>query len=320
MPMGRSMHSAISAFDSDPFLTLFFKMTFDRVRDEIDEFVACFHSNNEEINEYNASVFKGYPNYRYKIVTGIGELGIALDEIYPLVQGDRLMVIDSDNYVLKKGVIKKFFQELDIFSAIGSGGNCVQPLELARDIASRSGFGYARINTFMAFFDKLKLDKLNSTFRRKFYRTGDVIEPINYRVNLEGLPQNKMCLDTMGLLSLVYAKEYGRIKLIECRDPNLEWIHMGGLSSMSNRFLDGGNNHSIMGVAQQGGRFDFKFNKWRLAIHLFIYEMTVDKCPLKDFNKKYIDSLNKKIIQSGFTRDDLENDLNNLKAIWAQPA
>lgn len=301
--------SIITAFNSDCFLALMFKKSYEKYwKDEIDQLVICCHGENKEINDYIASIFeKDDKCIVKKAEEKYTELGQALDYIYPEVTGDVLVTLDSDCYIQEKGIITKYALLIGRYDVIGTKGMGCKPIEL-RNLIANKNHGMVRFNTALSFWDKKKLDTIeNLTFKRQILRKGDKIPEIDFKLN-----ERKLMIDTMALVTIKYLAKYKNWSII-LKDENYK--HVGGLSSTCKRFLRDGDKKdiSVYGNKTEPRWLDKLMGKERLAWYLFIYLETVDQCKLEDFNQKYILALYNKIKISGYTESDIMQEVNNIK-------
>jgi hypothetical protein len=212
--------SVITAFNSDPFMALYFKKNYEEFwKDEVDELLVCVHGGNDEIDNFIASLF---PMSRKSSIP-LPELGIALDYIYPFVTGDILMTIDSDCYIYEKGLVTRYANSLIDCDATGTIGYATRPLSEADGLFRH--FGIVRLNTFLSFWNKKKLN-FPFTFQRMKFKKGEKFYGYEF--------PNDCKLDTLGYLTLRFINEGCHIKTIK-KFENTN--HIGGLSHISRRFL-----------------------------------------------------------------------------------
>ena len=154
--------AVLVAFAADPYLALYFKKTYDLFwKNEVDE--SHIHINGkqkfiidfiEKLWQKDAKqIIKRYWVYRQ---------GEAFNELYPQINCDTLITMDSDNFIYRKGVINKF-------------ANMVESGEYDY-VGSR--------HPFMSFWNKSVLDKIEVDFEEHHYKSGkfyDVMELLNIR-------------------------------------------------------------------------------------------------------------------------------------------
>ena len=214
--------SAICTFWNNPYLAVYFKRLYESYwKDEVDELLVCVHGSDKKVNHFIADLF---PNSRITAIP-LPEMGAALDYIYPFVKGDILMTIDSDNFITKKGVVKKHIELMGgedcihRFEAIGTAGKSSRPLWIGDEVAKH--FGLVRLNSFLSFWDKKRLDEAPFTFQRMKFKKGE---------NLFDFTFPDWCsLDTMGYMTLQFMQRGNKIIQLG-RDTIDGSQHIGGLS------------------------------------------------------------------------------------------
>jgi hypothetical protein len=210
------MITAVSTFWNNPYLAVYYKDLYEKYwKDEVDELLVCVHGDNIPVNNFIASLF---PNSRITSQP-VGEMGVALDYIYPFVKGDILVTVDSDCFIEKKGIITKYAEMIknDEYGAIGTIGKSSRPLREGEKVANH--FGLVRLNTFLSFWNKHYIDNLfGSTFQRMRFSKGE--EFLGYKFT-------EQCkLDTMAYLTLKFIQNH-KYKIM----GEFEGVrHIGGLS------------------------------------------------------------------------------------------
>ena len=209
--------SAITTFWNNPYLAVYFKRLYESYwKDEVDELLVCVHGPDKKVNHFIADLF---PNSRITAIP-LPEMGAALDYIYPFVKGDILMTIDSDNFITKKGVVKKCAEmvgETGSYGAVGTAGKSARPLWIGEEVAKH--FGIVRLNSFLSFWKKRCLNEKPFTFQRMKFKKGE---------KLFGFTFPDWCsLDTMGYMTLQFMQRGNLIHRLDRIDGSQ---HIGGLS------------------------------------------------------------------------------------------
>ena len=299
--------SVLTAFNSDPYIALLYKKSFQLWKDEIDELMIYCHGENEKIKGYIFDLFIDEPKC-FPIMSYIecNELGQALDSIYSRATGDIIATIDSDNFILKKGLITKYTKLIDDgeYDIIGKKGFHCRPLEAGKEIIDK--IGLIRVNSMFSFWNRKKIDEIEDmSFARVRLSKGDRIEEIDYTLEHE-----KLWIDTMGMLTIKCLAKGDKLLILD-RPKDKEYVHVGGMSKMSRQLLRDKDDISIYGI--KSNFLDLKFKKHKLAWHLFAYLETYEECDLKWFNEKYISSLDEKIHYSGFTIQEIMAEIDIIK-------
>lgn len=284
-------------FVPDPFIALYFKHFYDTVwKDEVDGLLVQVNGYRPEVVDFIADLYKDefvIKHYHHS------NQGIGFDELYPHFKGDILGTMCSDNFIYKKGVITDEISRLKEFDAVGSSGLHIRPPEMADKVAKK--IGTCRLNPFMSFWKASKLKEIEPfSFQSKIMPEGSEI--LGMRYEPEGW------LDHMVDMFIKFSEKGGRAYIHGADNPPY-WMHASGLSSGVYGHLmhsDGKNlagndrNHQNAHVAM--GILGW----WNL-----VYEKTVDKCPLKDFNNEYYNALKKKAEVCGVTMDQVKADSKN---------
>jgi len=308
--------AALTGFISDPYITLLFKKSFDIWRDEVDQLLVCLHGGIDEIDRFNASVFeKDEKCYTDISDESFGELGLALDYLYPKIGKDVgvLITVDSDNFIFKKGIIERYASkigpELDVIGSPGLSAN----RGTTADVIAPKNHGFVRFNTFLSFWDKEKIDTLEDwSFERFRLKDGDKIEEIGLQWS-----GKDGWIDTMSLLTIKFLSKYKRYLKLERKDiDKSEFIHIGGLSAMTRVSLEDPENKGKTMYNRSGKYTNNTFQPSRLAWHLFAFLETVKQCPLDNFNRRYKKALYNKITASGFSVDQVMPFVENIKKLW----
>ena len=300
--MPKSKVSAMVSFVSDPFHALLFKKSYERWGDEIDQLLVCVNGNIPEVNEFIIDVYDGY---QIKFDSVSISQGRAFDSLYPLVEGDILMTLCSDNYILKKGIVSGFVKDMENYDAVGSMGLHAST-NIAQKIAEK--LGTVRLNPFMSFWHKNKLDEVKDlTFDAVFWEAeqGYKIPEIDLEVNEGGH------LDIMSLMSIRYLAKNKVFKVIPPEQVP-DWVHPSGMSSGVIHYFDRGDGKSFYGKDLHVGSLGITTLGW----FLFAYEETVKECPLEEFNKKYYEGLVGKIVKSGHKFEDVKAEAERIRMIW----
>lgn len=206
--------SAITTFWNNPYLAVYFKRLYEKYwKDEVDELWVCVHGDNKPVNHFIHGLFE------HSKITAIPlpEMGAALDYIYPYLKGDVLVTIDSDNFITQKGVISKYVSMIGEYDAIGTYGGSSKPLSVGEDL--KKHFGIVRLNSFLSFWNKKKLDEEPFTFQRMKFAEGE--EFLGYRFKEWGF------IDTMGYLTLKFIMSGKKVLVLDEVEGSR---HIGGLS------------------------------------------------------------------------------------------
>jgi hypothetical protein len=296
---------AMSAFNSDPFIALLFRKSLANWIDEVDRIHICIHGENDEINDFIESIFKHDKIITYRPEQRFTELGQAYDHIYPNVNCDVLMTVDSDNFILKKGVVAKYAPIALKEGLVGYPGCSCKPVRLWREIGQKN-YNMIRINTMLSWWSKKKLDELKFSFQRKVLRQGDIIEGIK-------IEAPKITIDTLAELTIKYLKKnngkYHRLKETD------DWFHLGGMSMFS-KYCLGENGVSIYGIPSK--ILDKTFTVRKLAWHYYSFITTKDQCNLFEFNHKFEKAILYKIKQSGVRMDEIYGEIKLIKKLWGK--
>ena len=318
------MRTVLTAFNASPYLTILFKRCFDKWKSEIDEMLVCLHSWNPVIDDENERILKD-PKVRFWRHPSYIELGEALDHIYPHAKGDVIITIDSDNFIFDGGVIKKFAESIENnqYDAVGSKGNSGGG-DLAEHLINETGF--VRLNSFMSFWDKKKIDSIDKwTFKRTYFKEDqidDKIKELDWPICKLGW------VDTCGILTYKYLKKYPRVWDIKPTDEG--YMHVGGLSTFHRSVL-GENGMSVIDVKSNllNGQVT---NPHILGWHLFLYEEASGNCSLKWHNEKYKRCMEDRIKRASrevgsflnipnkvsTMENEVSDEVNKIRANWRQ--
>lgn len=205
--------SAVSTFNGNPYLAVYWKRLYEKYwKDEVDELWVCIHGDNKSVNHFIHGLFK---NSKITAIP-LPEMGAALDYIYPYLKGDVLVTVDSDNFITEKFVISRNVLLLKEYAAVGIFGGSAKPFSVSDDLQKH--FGIVRLNSFLSFWDKKKIDEEPFTFQRMKFAKGE--EFLGYKFKEWGF------IDTMGYLTLTLKQKYNILPLKYIQGSQ----HIGGLS------------------------------------------------------------------------------------------
>ena len=291
------MIKAMVAFVPDPYIALYFKHLYDTVwKDQVDGLLVQVNGERKEVVDFIADIYKDefvIKHYHHS------NQGIAFDELYEHFDGDILMTLCSDNFIYKKEVIATELRELEKFDVVGSSGLHATPPAMADKISDKIGF--CRVNPFMSFWKADKLKKIEPfTFQAINKEVGDRIEYIDMDYEIEGR------LDVMTDMSIKYLAGDNKAFIHGADNPPY-WMHASGLSSAVYGHLVHSDGKDLGGTKKNKHYSrDAAYKLGHLAWLYLCYSKTVDKCPLKDFNKEYINALEVKAEKNGFTMNQVK--------------
>ena len=285
------------AFVSDPYIALYFWELYEKnFKDEIDGLLVHVNGARLEVVDFIGSIYKDSKvlNLHYDH----SNQGIAFDELYKEFKGDVLGTMCSDNFIYQKGIIKSEIERLQEYDVVGSKGLHASPPAMADKIDAK--IGLCRINPFMSFWRADKLKQIEPfTFQTVEKEIGDRLEYLNMDYEGEGR------LDIMTDMSIKFIAN-GNKAFIHGADNPPYWMHASGLSSGVYGHLMHSDGKNLAGT-------DRNYDNVKVQIGLLgwwylIYEKTVDKCPLKDFNNEYLNALQRKAEICGVTWDQVKKD------------
>jgi len=112
------------SFIDDPYLAVYFKRFYDKnIKGEVDELNIHINGENLEVIDFINRLWTGTAN---NILTEVKEPktinhGEALNELYKIQNGDIFIIMDSDNFVYKKGIVDEYCQDIEnLFDYVGS--------------------------------------------------------------------------------------------------------------------------------------------------------------------------------------------------------
>jgi hypothetical protein len=213
------------------------------------------------------------------------------------------MTIDTDNFILKKGVINGFYQKImsGEVDAIGSRGDHAYPGWVADELVIK--YGRVRFNPFMSFFRKNILDKIeNLSFQNYGFKAGEKFDFIDF------VPKNNGWLDIMGKLSLEVFSQTEKLMVIPSSQRG-EYVHFGALSSVYRRNFRSLENENEQVYANS---FNEGQPKFYLILYYLIYEMTKDRVPLVKHNLEYEKGYLNEISKTGINLKTVREEANKL--------
>ncbi len=244
--------AVLIAFAADPYLAMYFKKTYDLYwKDEVDELHIHINGKQKFIIDFieklwqkdAKQIVKKYRVYRQ---------GEAFNELYPQINCDILMTMDSDNFIYQKGVINKHAKMVEEghYDYVGSK------------------------KPFMSFWDKKTLDKTEVDFEEHHFKKGDKVDKYKF--------ENDKFMDVMELLNTKFAKVTNKILEIPIDDlPKRE--HIGRRSFFSYYVANYPEEKSIpeRNVLKALGKLN------RAAYTYHIFKKTKIDFPYKKYNDYY---------------------------------
>jgi glycosyltransferase involved in cell wall biosynthesis len=285
--------SCLLTFICDPFHALLFRKTFENWKDEIDELVLSVSGEeNQFIKEFIVNLF---PEAKERVIENERlSQGDAYDRIYKYCTGDIIMTVDSDNYILKKGVVTKFKNMIGEYDVIGSTGLHATPY-IADDI--RKKFGFVRFNPFMSYWKRSFLEQIeNLTWGVYRFNKGQKFPQVDYIATGDGH------LDVMGLVG-VQALQLGAKKFV-IKPETGEYLHASGMSGAVLSHLGNG-GRTVIG--RKSNAINVPIPSGLLAWYLFAYLKTYEEFPDKKFCEEYYEALKRKIKDSHFTYEQIRD-------------
>ena len=289
--------SCLISFTHNPYLAVLQKETYLKYwKDEVDEVLVCVNGRNPEMMEFISRLWKQDDKVKW-VFEAPCEMrqGKAFDVLYHLVSGDIVMTIDSDCFIYKKGIVKKFADKIrsEKFDAVGSDGHHVRPHQVAQQIYDR--YKMVRYNPFLAFFRNSILWRIDDfTFGTRPFKKGDCYQAT-------GKLEYNGDFDVMSLLSIQFNNLSNRPFLIPDTSCG-EYVHVSAMSSIFRR------NFRKLEFAKQddiyqprGGAMGYWVWFW------LIYNETKDKVPFQEFNREYEQMFDDEIKKINRTMAEIKN-------------
>ena len=223
--------SVMLAFTCNPYLAVLQKQTYLKFwKDEVDEVLVNVNGKNPEIGEFIANLWREDDKVAFvEYIPAEQRQGAAFNTLFHMVTGNVLVTLDSDNFVYKKGVIKKYSDMIfnEQYEVIGSKGNHIRPPQVAEIYCKK--YGFCRYNPFMAFFRTKMIKHLdNHNFGTWGFRKGD-------RLSTTGEFSADGSMDVMAFLSIGILEKVGDKHLEIAENVPGDYMHISAMSSIFRR-------------------------------------------------------------------------------------
>lgn len=295
-------NSLMVTFISDPYHAILFHDRWEFFKDEIDQIVVGIAGKLPKVNDFIADLWGDKVVARVDIHRNQGQ---SFNAIYPSVKNDVVITMDSDNYIFKKGLVRKYSDMIGEYDIIGSEGFHIKPSSLIKDMHDH--FGYVRINPFMSFWNREILNKIeNLSWETWYFKKGDKLG--DYTFPEEGY------IDQMGGMSLRAFLLTKKVLIIE-GDHYPEYRHPGAMATATRHHL-GRDDGSATIDGSANNALNNPLDHTRIGWWLFAFEMTKDRYPDKAFNDEYYRALKRKAEVSHHDFQKVQDFADGLKYNW----
>jgi len=274
--------SVLMGFIDDPYLAIFVKKIYERHwKEDIKELLITVNGPNKDVCDFITNYWKTDDKVTHikthyeKVPAGKG-----YNALYQHTTGDVIMIMDMDNFILRKNVLYEFEGQLTSgeYDAIGSHSHAATRRIYERATAR---FGHCRLNMSMLILKKEMLDHLEDVdFSRKFWYPGDYIKPLDWTVPND-FPRDYRHKyehgDVTTYLSLQIFAYTKKVRIIPINCP--DYTHAGALSSI------------LKSIPQTQPTTLTPVPLQRIAWWYYIYQATHHECTLTDFNQRYKDTI-----------------------------
>jgi glycosyltransferase involved in cell wall biosynthesis len=288
-------------FTGNPYVAIAFNKLYKNFwRQEVDQIVVGVNDSNQEVVDFiaglwhgdcKAVVWKDYKNH--------GQGG-TFNNIYPLCNGEVVATMDSDNWVIQKGIVSHYIDEIlnNKADAIGSFGYCCDHPKLRDQYVKK--YGTVRLNPFMSFWRKSFIEKAgrpNFGMRICKYTDGKLLQAEKNDL----ADRSKLYkLDEMAYFSISVFEANDLMKIKKIPPGDKGYFHIGGLSNVSRFYIPDEKKRLHMGLH-------------RCAFLNLIYQTGQNECLIPNYNKKYLESLNNAIQACKFKHSDLNSYIKNFE-------
>jgi glycosyltransferase involved in cell wall biosynthesis len=296
------MTTVLLVFIANPYLALLQKRTYLKYwKSEVDEVLINVNGHNDQIRNFIAELWQ---DDKVKFIDNVSEemrQGEAFNRLYPHATGDIIMTLDSDNFIYKTGVIKKFVEQMSKVDSIGSRGLHAFPYTIAKRCIEK--YGIVRLNPFLGFYKKKYIDKIKGLdFRTRAYKAGQELD-------FFGTMPCDGWFDVMSEFAQRYFKEAPKYKLInEIGDG---YVHFGGISSLYRRYF---RNLEDTNEQKYKSLMDAKQNIAYWINYYLIFEAVKKELPFEDYNKEYERGLFEQIQKTNIGSNDFEKKAADFKS------
>ena len=299
--------SVMIAFICNPYLAVMQKKCYLKYwKDEVDEVFINVNGRNSIIRKFIIDLWKDDDKVKFvDEVPGEQRQGPAFDSLYLLCTGEIIMMMDSDNFIYKKGVVKSLADRIRSgnYDAVGSPGHHVRPVSAAEIFIKK--WGTCRLNPFMAFFRKDIINHItNLTFKAYTIEKGEKLDI------LDAPAEERIEMDVMTFFSLKYFQLGRSFSLIKPVVED-EYIHVAALSSIFRRKFRELENSDDDPLQFR----DYKIKMYYWGWYHMIYEYTKDEVPFPEYNKKFEDGVKHDMELHKMTEKDIQESCAMVKSI-----
>lgn len=295
--------SVIVSFTGNPYIAIVFKKIYEAFwKSEIDQLIVGINDADKEVVDFIENLWKkDSKTVVWKDYAKMGQ-GATFNHLYPLCQGDVLITMDSDNWVIRHGVLSGMMEDIikDKYDAIGSFGFCCDHPRKRMEYVDK--FGTVRLNPFLSFWRRSMIEKAGrpNFGMRIFKESGNDLVPIQPEDIKDRSKLFKY--DEMAYFSVtVFESNPGvRIKKISAAEGG-RYLHIGGLSNVSRFYITKEKLKKHVG-------------KHRCAFLKLLYEGCRKECTIPGYNEAFESLLQSAIQTCKFTDAGLETYLDEFSA------
>jgi len=307
--------SVILAFVCNPYLAILQKKLYLKYwKDEVDEVLINVNGRNDSIRKFIIDLWKDDDKVAFIVDTPTEiRQGTAFETLYPGVMGKVLVTMDSDNFIYKKGVIRKYSNYIlnGEYDCIGSTGYHAWPNSVSKLCLEK--YGTVRLNPFMSFWNVTYINNVNknnspSEYKDVHFGTHNYLKGDSYSP-LGGPMPDSGWMDIMADFSLRYLSKYPKyLKILQGLEG--EYYHVGGISSIYRRHfrsLEDTNTQKYTvntETAQQ-----MYYSGW----YNLIFEYTKNDFPDKEYNEEYLKAHNRQLELNKISQDKINKLSNTMK-------
>ena len=304
--------SAIVVFVGDPYLALTFYKSYKKFWDEeVDEIVVGISSKRDDMLDFIGEIWGKEPKARVlKIKNQYGygspDHGQTLDALAAMAKHEILMTIDSDFFILRKGVINEFKKKMNFHHVMGStAGRICGENDLKLKFIKQAKYG--RVCPWLSFWNMdmlrdLKFPTMQSVFVK---RKGDIFEMCPLDGNQDRAAESEeLWLETMGWLTYKVFTEKNNVSFEEIPSKSKSYFHMIGVSMGVRKYMKDMKTNLVFDRDHQSGFHSCSF----LPSIYYNYMKN-----LKDYkNSDYYESILDLIERNKTTEEKLKEDKSNI--------
>ena len=289
--------TCLLALTHNPYLAVLQKETYLKYwKDEVDEVLVCVNGKNPEMMKFIADLWRQDDKVKW-VFEAPCEMrqGAVFNVLYHLHTGEIIMTIDSDCFIYKKGVVKRFADKIRSgeFDSVGSNGEHINPWQVAQYIHKK--YGMVRYNPFLAFFRNSVLKRIDDfTFGTRSFKKDDCYKATG-RLDFDG------DFDVMSFLSIQFNALTSKRFMIPV-DSCGEYVHLSAMSSIFRR------NFRKLELASKDDTYQPRGGHIGYWVWFYlVYNAAKNKVPFPEFNAEYEKMFNEELKKIGKTMEEIKN-------------